>query len=170
MSGRNPLAIKRTHKGLPAEIDNPIINAEFEQRLKYAIDGSWSFGRDGGAIGSFSFIDDDGEELLLPARAVVTRAYYFVEVTCTSATDAGEGALSIPTDDADGLLAAVAISAAADWDAGWHDCIQDGAAANFSEQCTAARKPHLVISVEDFTAGEVRLFLEYIVPALVPAA
>lgn len=118
---------------------------------------TYDFSVDGGAISTIDL------GVNLPDNAVVTRAFYYVETTLTSATDAATIALGYPTDDAAGLLAAVAISAATDWDAGWHECIQDGTAANFSEITTAARALSATIAVEAVTAGKFILFAEYVV-------
>lgn len=118
----------------------------------------YDFATDGGAIGAIEIGPD------LPDNAVVTRAYYKVLTTLTSATDAAEVGLGFATDDVAGIKAGVAISNGANpWDAGWHEGIQDGAAANFSEQLTAARKVQVEIATEAVTAGKFVLFMEYVV-------
>lgn len=120
---------------------------------------SYDFAVDGGAIGSL-YSDD-----VLPDNAVVIRTSYEVLTTCTSATDAGTGALGIETDDVAGLLAATAISAGGNvFDAGFHDGIQDGAAANFATKTAAAgRRLQFDIAVEAFTAGKFVVWAEYVV-------
>lgn len=99
----------------------------------------------------------------LPDNAYIVRAFYDVVTTFESATDAATIALGVNTDDAAGLVISVAISAASDWNTGAHDCIPDGAAANFTTQTTGKREIELVLAVEDLTAGELNLYLEYIV-------
>ena len=119
---------------------------------------TYDFAVDGGAIGAI------GLGVTLPDNAVVKRAWYEVLTTLASATDAATVSLDIPVDDVAGLLAAIAISDATNpWDAGHHECIQDGTAANFSEKCTAARELSMTVAVEALTAGKFILFVEYIV-------
>jgi len=103
----------------------------------------------------------------LPDNAVVTRAWYEVITTFTSGgTDAVKMSIGLPTDDANGIVAFTAISTTGDvWDAGYHEAIQTGTAANFSEKTTAARAATFSISSSaagDLTAGKVVLFLKYV--------
>lgn len=118
---------------------------------------TYDFDVDGGEIGSI------GLGVSLPDNAIVTRTYIQVITTLTSSTDAATIALTIPTDDVAGLVAAVAIGTGTPWDAGFQDGIQDGVIANFSEQCTAERELTATIAVEAVTAGKFILFCEYIV-------
>lgn len=119
---------------------------------------TYDFAVDGGAIGTITFAET------LPDNAIVTRFFYDVITTLTSATDAATVAFGIATDDAAGLLAAVAISDAGNpFDAGYHDGIQDGAASNFAEKTTAERALIMVIAVEAVTAGKLVGFAEYVV-------
>lgn len=101
----------------------------------------------------------------LPDNAVIVRAWYHVAITFTSG--GGDGAvvgLGIVTDDADGIVAGIAISDGSDpWDAGNHEGIQVGTAATYSEQTTAARLFEGTITTEDTTAGKVILYAEYVV-------
>ena len=100
----------------------------------------------------------------LPDNAYVTKAWYEVTSTFTSATDAATIGIGFNTDDAAGIFAATAISTGTTWDAaGPVDCIQDGAAANMGEQLTAARQVEFLVAVEDLTAGNLQLFVEYVV-------
>ncbi len=116
---------------------------------------TYDFDVDGGAIGDIAL------GVTLPDNAIVTRAWYEVITTLVSGTDAATIALSIPVDDVAGIVAATAISAATDWDAGLHEAIQDGTAAAMSEKTTAARELTATIAVEDVTAGKFVLFAEY---------
>ena len=131
----------------------------------YAADGlhakriaraTFDFSVSGGDTGSY------GLGVTLPDNAVVTRSWYTVESGFTSADSTATIALTIPTDDVAGIAAASAISGNA-WDAGHHEGIQDGAAANFSEQCTAARELTLTVGVQAITAGKLVLFCEYVI-------
>jgi hypothetical protein len=104
----------------------------------------------------------------LPDNAVVTRAWYEVITTFESGgTDAATLGIGLPTDDAQGLVAFTAISTTGDvWDAGYHEAIQTGTAANFSTKTTDARAVTFSISSSaagDITAGALVLFAEYVV-------
>jgi len=141
--------------------------AVLETGFSYAADGlnvkrvaraTYDFAEHGGAISTI------GLGVNLPDNAIVTRAFYEVVTTLTSATDSATVAINITTDDVAGILAAVAIKTAGDaWDAGYHECIQTGTAANFSEKCTAARAISITIAVEAVTAGKFVLWLEYVI-------
>ena len=133
----------------------------------YAVDGlhakriaraTYDFGVSGGVAGSF------GLGVSLPDNAIITRSWYHVLTSCTSADSTAEVSLSIPTDDVAGIAAATAISTT-NWDAGIHEGIQTGTAANFSNQTTAARELTLTIGVQDLTAGKLILFCEYVILA-----
>jgi len=112
----------------------------------------------GKAIGSH------GLGVSLPDNAIITRSWYEVITTFTSATDAGTIALGIPTDDVAGIKAAVAISDGTNpWDAGIVEGIQDGTAAAFSVKTTAVRELTADVAVEALTAGKLVLFCEYVI-------
>lgn len=114
----------------------------------------------GKAIGSH------GLGVTLPDNAIITRSWYEVLTTFTSATDAGTIALSVPVNDVAGIKAAVAISNGANpWDAGIVEGIQDGTAAAFSVKTTAVRELTADVAVEALTAGVLVLFCEYVISA-----
>ena len=133
----------------------------------YGIDGlhakriaraTYDFDVDGGEVG------DIGLGVTLPDNAIITRSWYKVLTSFTSAESTAEVCLSIPTDDVAGIAASTALSAEGDnWAAGFHSGIQDGQVLNFSEQTTAARELTLTIDVQDLTAGKLILFCEYVV-------
>lgn len=105
-----------------------------------------------------------GLGVTLPDNAIVTRAWYEVITTFTSAADTATIALGVPTDGAAGIKAAVAIGDGGNpWDAGNHDGIQDGAAANFLAKLTAARELTATVAVQALTAGKLILYCEYVV-------
>jgi len=122
--------------------------------------GTYDFAVSGGATSTI------GLGVTIPDNAIVIKAWYEVITTLTSATgpDNATVSLDIPTDDAAGLLAAIAINNGANpWDAGHHACIQDGTVANFANKCTAARELSMTIAVDALTAGKFILWAEYIV-------
>lgn len=117
----------------------------------------YDFATDGGAIGTITL-----RGTKLPKGARITRAWYEVQTTFTSATDAATIAIGIPTDDATGIVGATAISAGGNvWDAGLHEAIQTGTAATMSEKTTAERALTATIAVEVLTAGKFVLVYEY---------
>ena len=99
----------------------------------------------------------------VPEGAVVERTYYSVETTAESAGDNATIGLGWNTDDAAGMVAAVAIDDGGNpWDAGLHEGIQTGVAANFSERMTAARQFEANIAVEALTAGVIVAFARWV--------
>jgi hypothetical protein len=118
-----------------------------------------------------------GLGVFIPSGAIVTRAFYRVNTTFTSATDAATIALKI--EGAGDLKAAIAISAAGDvYDAGVRSCLPghyalDGnaltaiamAAADAASaiNTTANREIVATVAVEALTAGKLTLFVEYVV-------
>jgi hypothetical protein len=107
---------------------------------------------------------DNPRMLPLPDNAYVTNAWYEVLTTFTSAGDAATIAIGVDTDDAAGIVAAVAILTGTPWDAAVPvQCIQDGTVAAFSTKTTAER--NIVIDLggaEVLTAGLLVLVVEYV--------
>ncbi len=100
------------------------------------------------AVGAVLFGDK------IPEGAIVERSYYSAEITATSAGDLATIGLGWNTDDANGMVAPVAINDGGNpWDAGNHEGIQTGVAANFSERMTEDRQFEANIGVEALTAG-----------------
>ena len=101
---------------------------------------------------------------IFPDNSRVVRSYYEVTTTFTSATDAATIGIGFATDDSAGIVGTLAISAVGNiWDAGLHEGIQDGAAANFGEKLTAARQLQIIRGgAEVLTAGNLVLFVEFV--------
>lgn len=76
----------------------------------------------GAAIGAH------GLGVTIPGNAIIVRTFYDVLDTFTSAGDLAT--IALHAEAADDIIAAVAIGAATDWDAGLHDGLQDGTMAN----------------------------------------
>ena len=72
--------------------------------------------------------------------------------------------MSVPALPGSEISTATAISAGGNvWDAGNHEAIQTGTAANFGEQLTAARQLEFLRGgAETLTAGALILFVEYV--------
>src|SRR3989344_5414801 len=101
----------------------------------------------------------------IPKGARITRAFYIVTTTFTSAADTATVGIGFDTDDADGIVAAIAINTGGNpWDAGNHEGIQDGGAANLGEGLTADRQIEVNVAVQAITAGRLALFLDYVNP------
>ena len=100
----------------------------------------------------------------LPQNAIVIRSWYDVTETFQSGSDAATIAIGIETDDAAGIVAAIAISNVGNpWDNGPHEGIQTGTAATASEKTTGKRTVQVTVAAENLTQGEFVLFLEYVV-------
>lgn len=97
----------------------------------------------------------------LPDNAVITRAFYDVITTFTSAADTATIALSV--EGAGDILAAVAINDGGNpWDAGVQitDIVETAAT---MVKLTAARIPVATVAVQALTAGKCILHVEYFV-------
>lgn len=145
------IAYNKTGKSVSVAHDGDIVSLGCRGKWYY------DYATDGGAIGAITLRGPK-----LPAGAVITRAFYRVLTTLTSATDAATGSLGILVDDVAGIKAAIAISNGANpWDAGNVECIQTGAASAFSEITTAERDITFTIAVEALTAGAFVLVCDY---------
>jgi parallel beta-helix repeat protein len=140
----------------------PVVDLSGENHWTYEFDASG-----GVAIGTHKI----GE---LPNNAIVTRAWYYVEETFTSPTDAATISLGIESVDVAGIVAAKAISHVdniwADAGAGGgpagngqHEAIQDGTVANNSNITDEVRDVQAIVAVENLTAGKLFLHLTFTV-------
>ena len=128
---------------------------------------------------AMSAIGAHGLGVTIPSGAIITNAFYIVNTTFTSATDAATIALHV--EGAGDLKAAIAISDASNvWDAGTRSCLPghfalDGnaltaigmAAADAASYIvtTAEREVTATVAVEALTgSGELTLYVEYFVP------
>jgi hypothetical protein len=117
----------------------------------------YNFATEGGLIGTINL----GQKV--PDNAIITRTYYQVVTTLTSATDAATVALGVATDAATGIVAAIAISDVSNpWDAGLKEGIQTGTMAN-AIQTAGLRNVIMTVAVENLTAGALDLFIEYVI-------
>jgi hypothetical protein len=121
-----------------------------------------------------------GLGVYIPTKAIITRVWYDVVTTFTSASaDAGTIALHIQA--ADDVIAAIAISDATNpWDAGLHgtllgypnlgaDAAHDSAAevaalfAGVMLKTTAEREITATVAVAALTAGKANIYVEYVI-------
>jgi hypothetical protein len=119
-----------------------------------------------------------GLDVRIPSGAIIEKAFYIVNSTFTSATDAATIALHI--EGVGDLKATIAISDATNvWDAGKRGCLPgnfalDGnaltaiamaaAKANSYIATTAEREITATVAVEALTAGELTLYVDYYIP------
>jgi hypothetical protein len=114
------------------------------------------------ATGAHNLLDVNGNAIVLPDNTRVWDGYYEVITTFTSpTTDDATLSIGIPTDDAAGIVAAVAIDDGGNpWDAGAPKAIiQVGTIAAISEKTTAARNVVVTVGVEAVTAGKMYVVL-----------
>jgi hypothetical protein len=103
-------------------------------------------------------------DMTIPEGAVIMNAWYNVNTTFKSATDAATIAIGVETDDATGIVAATAISAGGNvWDAGIHQALPDFATvADYTTAATAVRNIiYTLAGAEDLTAGKLHLHIAY---------
>lgn len=107
-------------------------------------------------------------DLTIPEGAIITNAWYNVNTTFKSATDAATIAIGVETDDATGIVAAVAISNGGNpWGAGVHQAVPDIATvADYTNIATAERRIiYTLAGAENLTAGELHLHIMYAIMA-----
>lgn len=122
------------------------------------IKAQYDFALDGGVTGTIAM-----RNATLPEDAIITNAFYEVLTTFRSATDATTIGISIPVDDADGILTPIAVSSGSNpWDAGMHGTDLGNTSADVSERTTAARTISLSVAGEAITAGKMVLYVEYV--------
>ena len=110
-------------------------------------------------IGTYQLIGD-----AIPAGAIITRAWYQVLTTFTSAgADAGTIAISIPGATGD-VVAAVAISNGANpWDAGvFNSAVTAPGTGITTAVGSAAAHINVAVAVQALTAGNMVIFVEYV--------
>jgi len=140
-----------------SQLGNPQSIGEGLQGTQYLY-GFYDFAGQGGLQGAITDLSPDQ----IGDGYIVKNAYYLVETTCTSATDAATIALSI--EGANDLVSAVAISAGGNvWDAtgSWVQMIPDNTVGNFISPSTD-RSLTMTIGVEDLTAGIISVILEVV--------
>lgn len=115
--------------------------------------GLYDFSEDGGGIGDIVIGT-------IPDNTTITKAHYEV---ITPFTSAGAATVAISTSQvANEIVTATAYNNAV-FNAGAHDAIPDGTAANFTTKSTAARNIILTIATADLTAGKIYVYYEYVV-------
>lgn len=122
-----------------------------------------------------------GLGVYIPDNAIITRAWYEVITTFTSATGPDDATIALHSQGANDLVSAIAINDAEDvWDAGRHGCLPLGPnlgndAAHDSQKkhialnagvmikTSAERELTATVAVEAITAGKLVLYVEYVI-------
>ncbi|MFA6046185.1 MAG: hypothetical protein WC718_14470 [Phycisphaerales bacterium] len=118
---------------------------------------TYDFASDAGELGAI------GSGVTLPDNAIVIGGFVDVVTTCQS-EGADAGTMAISVQGANDIVAAVAISAATDWDAGLHAIVpKSNAPETTGIKLTAAREITFTIGTQKFTAGKFTVFLHYVV-------
>lgn len=151
-------------------------NSHFGKKTAVA---TFKFGGTDSSGASMNTVASHGLGVYIPSRALVTSAYYVVNTTFTSPTS-DNATIALTLQSAGDLKAGIAISAAGDvYDAGVRGCLPghyalDGnaltaiamsaAEAGSYILTTAERELTATVGVEAITAGELTLYVEYLVP------
>ncbi|HEY3314476.1 MAG TPA: DUF2190 family protein [Bacillota bacterium] len=144
------IPVKLAH-GSPGIADLPA-----DVGVKRTVKALYDFAVHGGAIGAI------GLGVYIPIKAVITRTYVEVLTTLTTA-GADAGTIALHAEAADDIVAAIAVSNAANpWDAGMHEGVSTGTAATF-KKTTAARQITATIAGQAVTAGKFYVVAEYVV-------
>jgi len=99
--------------------------------------------------------------VVIPDNAIITRAWYDVTTTFTSASDAAT--IAIHANAANDIVSALAISAGGNiWDAGLHEGIEDGTVSTAIKMTANRTVTATVAGGEDLTAGVLYLYLSYV--------
>lgn len=124
--------------------------------------GSYSYARDGGAVGDYNLLDKDGYQLYLPSGTIITDIFVHAS---TAGTSGGSATIDIDTNAANDGLAAEAIASFSSnalvagiprWATGTSTFIR----------LTADRAIKMSINTAALTAGVFRVYLTCIVPGL----
>ena len=115
---------------------------------------TYDFAEHGGAVGAIDL------GVTIPDNAIILDGMVDVITTCTTA-GADAGTMAIHVEGAGDIVAAVAVSAAADWDAGLRPIIPANTSIT-AVKTAAPRQVTATIAVQDFTAGKFIVYLRYV--------
>lgn len=115
----------------------------------------YDFATLGGAVGSYTLKDENGDTPILPINAIITQGYLDIITACVSTSN--DGTIALTANSAGDLLAAVD----ADTKSGVSALIPVGTAATMVK-CTAARSIVLAIATHALTAGKFNVFIEFV--------
>jgi hypothetical protein len=122
---------------------------------KSAVLAIWNFAVQGGAIGDITLVDSDGNNVVLPNKAVVTNV---LVDTITGVTSGGAGTIALKANAAGDLLGTTAKTSVAA--AGLVAGIPVGTAAT-AVKMTADRTLKMTVATAALTAGKIAFLVEY---------
>jgi hypothetical protein len=123
-------------------------------KTKNLLKCKYDFAVQGGAIGTLSLLDDQGNAAILPAKAIVTRAWVDFY---TPATSGGAATVALQSEGAGDLLGATAVASCT----GIVEGVPTGSAANMKKM-SVDRQVKAVIAAAALTAGAANVFIEYV--------
>lgn len=115
----------------------------------------YDFSTLGGAVGSITLNDENGDTPQLPSKAIITQVYIDIITACVSTSN--DGTIALTANSTGDLLAAVDADTLSGVVAG----IPVGTAAAMVK-CTAARNIVLEIATHALTAGKFNVFVEFV--------
>ena len=122
------------------------------------VKGSYSFSRDGGAVGDINLKDQDGVSVVkIPSGAVVLNAFVVVSTACTSG---GAATIDVQIEAANDLLAAGAVASFSS--AAKLQGIPDFGTLADSVVTTAERTLSISVNTAALTAGAFDVFVFYV--------
>ncbi len=123
-------------------------------QTKNCVKAVWDFAVQGGAVGTLNLKDDQGDEIVLPAGAIITGG--MIDVLTAMDSAGGTGTIALGANTGVDLLAAVDADTLSDLVA----IVPVGTAAT-AVKLTAASNVKLDIGTEALTAGKIAVYLEY---------
>lgn len=121
--------------------------------------GTYDFSKQGGAVGSFSLKDRDGNPVKLPTGALILNAFAVVR---TAVTSGGSATIALTAESAADLLAATAISSFSA--AAKLQGVPDFGTLADSVATTAERTLTATVAVAALTAGKFDVYCFYTLP------
>ena len=136
-------------------VDGQLNESEDGKQLLKVARATYDFDVDGGAI---SNIDIGG---LIPVNAIIKRAYYQVQTTFKSSSDAASIGIRVNGASPVVLVTPVTIATGTPWDAGLQEGIPDGTMAA-ALAVPETGQIQLTIAAEVVTEGKLVVFIEYV--------
>lgn len=121
---------------------------------KHILRASYNFAVQGGAIGAIQLLGEDGKPVVIPNKAIVTKA--LVDVI-TAFTSGGSATVALGLNTTTDIKAATAIASYT----GITACIPVETAATCVKM-TADRTATMTVATAALTAGRVMVFIEYV--------
>lgn len=148
---------KEILQGLPAleNVVSPLEGmAQHVHQSRCTLKVQYNFAVQGGAIGTLSLLDDQGNAAIIPNKAIIAQVYIDWLTPCTSG---GSATISLQANSAGDLLNALAVASATGITAG----IPVGTAGTMVK-ATADRTLKLVIATAALTAGVANIFVDFV--------